>query len=210
MRGCGRRKAGGLYICSELNDHGLPLEHFLIDPPVPYEGERFRAPQIFEKDGKPHVLMWIGSEHYPIPPDYIEETRVKGASKRIPVGFPIEKLEPGSMMFLIHEKAIIESYRGFPLPEYCPKNDASHLANLEYCLGHTYQLGDEPERRVGDLTYIMHPAEIKTEELVFKAGIFLRMPITNIDHVLLKDGSADPRVAKKQNITKIPIQFVKE
>ena len=33
-RGCGTRKKGGCYAECGLSDDGLPLEHFLFDPPI--------------------------------------------------------------------------------------------------------------------------------------------------------------------------------
>ena len=66
-RGCGKRKPGGVYICTKLSPHGVPLEEFIIDPPEAYEGEKFRVPIIFEKNGKNHLLFWVGKEFYPFP-----------------------------------------------------------------------------------------------------------------------------------------------
>jgi hypothetical protein len=38
----------------------VPLEEYIIDPPEFYEGERFRVPIILEKNGKNHLLFWVG------------------------------------------------------------------------------------------------------------------------------------------------------
>ena len=124
-RGCGKRKPGGVYICTKLSPHGVPLEEFIIDPPEAYEGEKFRVPIIFEKNGKNHLLFWVGKEFYPFPSDFIEEVRRFGASKRVPVEFPIQKLSAGSLMFFVHFLAIIKNHDVLPPPPLCP-NKRSH------------------------------------------------------------------------------------
>jgi len=208
-RGCGKRKPGGVYICTKLSTHGAPLEEFIIDPPRPYEGEKFRAPVIFEKDGLQHLLFWVGKAFYPFPSDFIEEVRRFGASKRVPVDFPIEKLIKGSLMFFVHPRAIIRNHNLLPPPPRCPKNIAEHLSNETYCLGHSYQVApanDEGRRKIGDTVY---PVTTVTTEapLEFSPGIFLRLPITDIDHVLYKDGTADPRVAERESEVEIPLNY---
>jgi len=214
IRGCGSRKPGGVYICSELKPGGLPLEIFIIDPPIPYEADKpFRVPIIIERGGTNHLLFWVGKEHYPFTSDFIEEARLFGASKRVLANFPIEKLANSSMMFFVHPEAIIENYQRLPPPEYCPKDKTKHLSNDEYCIGHVYQVAtasdDDGTRRIGDTTYQVYPTEVIPERLTFKPGIFLRLPITDIDNVL-KDGKPHPEVTKKADSVKIPINYVEE
>ena len=159
-RGCGKRKPGGVYICTKLSPHGVPLEEFIIDPPEAYEGEKFRVPIIFEKNGKNHLLFWVGKEFYPFPSDFIEEVRRFGASKRVPVEFPIQKLSAGSLMFFVHSLAIIKNHDVLPPPPLCPKRLKSHLSNETYCLGHSYQVAPanyEGRRKVGDTVYDVKP-----------------------------------------------------
>ena len=208
MRGCGKRKAGGVYVMSELGPDGVPLEAVMIDPPVPYDGGPFRAPQLVRKDGVAHLVFWVGAEFYEFPCDYLEETRRLGISRRVPVDFPLEELDSSSMMFFVHSKAIIENYEVFPPPEYCPKVNEKHLRNEEYCLGHTYQMGEDATRTVGEITYAAHPAT-PSEPLVLSAGVFLRMPITGVDHIL-KEGEADPRVKAKREKMTIPLNYTTE
>ena len=49
-RGCGDRTPGGLYIESGLGPGGVPLEHFLVDPPLPVPDglDLVNKPQIVE------------------------------------------------------------------------------------------------------------------------------------------------------------------
>ena len=208
-RGCGKRKPGGVYICTKLSAHGVPLEEFIIDSPRLYEGETFRVPIIFEKDGMNHLLFWVGKEFYPFPSDFIEEVRRFGASKRVPVDFPIHRLSAGSLMFFVHALAIIHNYDVLPPPPSCPKRLDSHLRNEIYCLGHSYQIAPancEGRRKIGDTVYHVTPATADVP-LDFAPGIFLRLPVTDIDHVLYKDGKADPRIMERESEVKIPLNY---
>src|SRR5437588_2065576 len=89
-RGCGERESGGVYVESGLNPFGRPLEHFLIDPPqaLPEGLDLINKPQLWPRvdpqtgddildpdTQEPIVdlLIWVGEEHYPFCPDYIEE-----------------------------------------------------------------------------------------------------------------------------------------
>jgi hypothetical protein len=42
----------------------------------------------------------------------------------------------------------------------------------------------------------------------FKAGIFLRLPITHFDHIKTADGKVNPKIAGKK--TKLPINIEKD
>jgi len=64
-RGCGQRIRGGCYACTGLSPFGKPIEEFLIDPPISIDTEPFRSPQMFQKDGRNHVFIWIGEQYYP-------------------------------------------------------------------------------------------------------------------------------------------------
>ena len=214
LRGCGRRKPGGLYVCSGLSTFGRPLNEFVVDPALPFEGEPFRAPMVIERDGKKHLVLWVGSEYYPYPSDFIEETRNYGLSKRIPNKFQIEALEQGSMLFLVHQKAIVEDFGLLPAPEYCPSEKFDHKENdfTECCLGHSYNIAEPNEglnkRKLGDTVYAVYPQGMTESTYDFKAGIFLRLPITHFDHIKTADGKVDPKIAGKK--TKIPINIEKD
>jgi len=211
-RGCGKRKPGGVYVCTKLSPHGVPLEEFIIDPPEAYEGEKFRVPIILEKNGVNHLLFWVGKEFYPFPSDFIEEVRRFGASRRVPVEFPIQKLSVGSLMFFVHSLAIIKNHDVLPPPPLCPKRLKGHLNNEAYCLGHSYQVAPanaEGRRKVGDTVYDVKPVTPDVP-LDFAPGIFLRLPITDIDHVVYKDGRPDPRVKERETEVKIPLNYTFE
>ena len=67
------------------------------------------------------IAMWVGASSYPFIPDFVEEVRRLGLSKKIPPGFPINRLTPGeSKIVLIHPKAFPEfSYREQEANEKC-------------------------------------------------------------------------------------------
>jgi len=108
VRGCGTRKEGGLYLVTATSPYGFPIEHFLVDPPIPWRGPRvLRAPMLIEAGGVVHIAMTVGKTYYPYVPDIVEEIRVLGLSKRVPRDFDFTKLTPGrSRILLIHPRAI--------------------------------------------------------------------------------------------------------
>lgn len=223
IRGCGQRKVGGLYICTDLSPEGKPLEFFIIDSPIPYPGQSFRSPQLVERGGTTHALVWVGAEYYPYASDFIEEVRRFGASRRIPINFPIDQLSAGSKMFLIHGGAIIENYRELPEVEQCPlqrivgvdgvpsdltDHIPAHLANEEYCITHVYQAAGTAGgiRRIGETEYRVSDTPCRVQ-LNYRHGIFMRLPINHIDYV--RDGGrVAPRLVGLT--TSVPLRFVDE
>ena len=122
-RGCGKRQKGGLYACTGLSTGvgGVPIEAFVIDPPIPWTSGPFRGVQFVERaNGPVDIVMWVGAENYPTVPDYIEEARQMGFCKRIPTGTLDEgnrsngvdynRIVPHeSRMVLVHPKAVVHS-----------------------------------------------------------------------------------------------------
>ena len=113
-RGCGTRVAGGIYAECGLGPDGMPLEHFLIDPPVPIDPPSLGlAPQgvtLVKMNGpKPTVnlLDWVGSCHYPNVADFLEEVRRFGLSRRIQRNADFSALNARSTILLAHSSAIV-------------------------------------------------------------------------------------------------------
>ena len=210
LRGCGKRKPGGVYLCTGQSIFGRPVEEFLIDPPYVHHGTPFRTPIFIEHKGIYHLLIWVGAEHYPYPSDFWEEARRYGVSRRVPVNFPLEKLSSGSRMFFIHSRAIIENYNTMPQTERCPKDNPIHLENKEYCLGHIYQVAEaiteHSTRIVGSTEYTVD-GPVDGFEPEYQAGIFMSTPITHIDYIRREDGTVDNNVVNKD--LDLPI-FVKD
>ena len=107
-RGCGERQEGGLYACvgAASGGAGMPLEHFIVDPPVPWQQGPFRGSQLHERpDGIIDLVMWVGQEHYPYPSDFAEEGRRHGFSKRLSPKQDYSTLTPNqSRLVLVHPR----------------------------------------------------------------------------------------------------------
>lgn len=141
-RGCGRRKAGGVYACNHLSPHGKPLEHFLFCPPVRVNlsevGLTAVGMVVFEREGKKHLMDWIGSTYYPYVTDWVEEVRRFGMSARIAPGL-CASISLGSRIFPVHAHAWMEDVTpwekvrvdmktlGYRF-EWCPKDLPEHAA----------------------------------------------------------------------------------
>ena len=112
-RGCGFRSPGGIYLETLLSRNGKPVEHFLLDPPVPVEdglGLPDRGVLILERpdgSGVHDVYDHVGASGYPNVADFVEEVRRMGLSRRVSRGEDFSKIGPGSRIFLAHSRAII-------------------------------------------------------------------------------------------------------
>ena len=93
-RGCGvARTQGAVYLECGVGSTGLPLEHYLVDPPQPYDTDQKIGVSIVP-DGKGtyHVIDWVGAEHYPMPNDFLEGGRLHGFSRKISRTTEFEKV----------------------------------------------------------------------------------------------------------------------
>ena len=139
-RGCGERQAGVYAECG-VGPHGHPLERFLLDPPVPVPLEldlvnkaqlwpRSLANGELARDGEGNpiydLLIYIGAEHYPYAPDYLEETRRYGVSRRLNPNLDLSLLTILSRMLLAHPKAIPLNWRELCPPKECRKHLSRH------------------------------------------------------------------------------------
>jgi hypothetical protein len=140
-RGCGEREPGGVYAESGLSPHGWPLEEFLFDPPLPIpEGlDLVNKPQFWQRtfpSGEPaldeegqHIfdlLIWVGEEYYPYCPDYLEETRRYGASRRLNPNLDLSLLSRSSRMILAHPHVLNTRWQEQRPPKACKKNVPGH------------------------------------------------------------------------------------
>jgi len=135
-RGCGQRSENGLYVTVGTSPLGCPIEDFLIDPVISWSGGQLRAPMFVEDSkGTVHIILGVGATYYPFVPDFVEEARNHGVSKRVPRNFNIERLTPDkSKLLLAHPRAI-------PRFEYetdctCPK----HNEKPHECIGFLWSL----------------------------------------------------------------------
>lgn len=124
-RGCGSRRPG-LYLCSGLSPFGMPLEHFLIDPPMPVP-EHLDLPNKFQwvDEESQHLMHWVGAESYPYVCDIIEEGRHKGFSFRASPALDLSRLTPKSQMLVAHPRAYNTLWAEQNLPQ-CDKHIEGH------------------------------------------------------------------------------------
>lgn len=217
-RGCGSRVKGGIYLCTGLSEHGSPLEAFLIDPVVPFDaapGESFRTPILRENpylSGVFDAYVWVGESFYPSLVDYVEETRIKGASRRVSPLLDLKKLTPGkSRMIFIHPKAYTE-HAELPV-NGCPK-DIEHHGEDEPCIGAHWQyaidLGSTPGEagtaRIGDVTYPLPEQKPAPEDC--RPGLFLALPITHIEYE--DDGQDLPKTVTEASDTGFDVLVMKD
>lgn len=150
-RGCGTRAEGAAYLEVRQSPNGVPLEHYLICPPIPVDPAALRIEPrgvyLIERpdgSGVTDAYDWIGSEHYPNVADAIEEGRRHGFSRRISRTTDFARLTEESRLILLHARAHIDNaadYRqaihdqlrserqGAPYARpVCPKDDGRHIA----------------------------------------------------------------------------------
>jgi len=140
-RGCGEREPGGVYAESGLSRRGRPLEEFLFDPPLPIPDglDLVNKPQLWQRtlpSGEPaldendlpifDLLIWVGAEHYPYCPDYLEETRRYGASRRLNPNLDLAQLSRSSRMILAHPHVLNTAWQGQRPPLTCKKRVPGH------------------------------------------------------------------------------------
>lgn len=197
-RGCGMRKQNALYLCVGLSPRGRPVEDFLLDPVRPFVGNAFRAPMILEREeAAPDALVWIGESHYPFVPDFVEEQRKLGLSRRIPRNFPFERLIPfESRVILVHPKArmvgeyeilwhtgsdysMLEGKCRIPLQSHQCVFDLWPLSLAHSVRGHEV---DGRIVRTPSVSYIVPDAEV-SGRVVYEKGAFAAFHITHLEWV---------------------------
>ena len=107
--------------------------------PLPPELNLVNKPQLWPRllpsgepscdaEGQPiyDLLIHIGAEHYPYVPDYLEETRRYGVSRRVNPNLNLSLLTMQSRMLLAHPKAIPLNWRELRVPRECRKNLPRH------------------------------------------------------------------------------------
>jgi hypothetical protein len=114
-RGCGVREPGGSYLETMTSNHGMPIEYFLVDPPVPTDPDLgipnrgvLLVPRELADGSVVHdVYDRVGVASYPNVADFIEEVRRIGLSRRVPTNIDWSLLSEQSRIVLCHPRAII-------------------------------------------------------------------------------------------------------
>lgn len=150
------RVAGGAYLTCPLSKKGLPLERFLIDPPIRHvelkdedSGEWSVEPimsawrlssvgitimEIPAFGPGYHVVDIVGAQHYPNVADFIEEVRHMGLSRRISRSSNFELLSRGSKVIIAHPSGWIGDWITYMRTEFiewqrlhpCPRHEDKH------------------------------------------------------------------------------------
>ncbi len=178
-RGCGDREPGGVYAESALSPWGRPLEEFLIDPPLPIpEGlDLVNKPQLWQRmlpSGEPvldgeglpiyDLLIWVGREHYPYVPDYLEELKRYGASRRLNANLDLSLLSQSSRMILAHPHALNTAWQTQRPPQSCKKEVPGHDAAESDEEEEEGVMGETIEEAI--TSSLVHPAGTSTRSLL--------------------------------------------
>jgi len=225
VRGCGKRRQGGLYAAVGLSANGgRPLEEFMIDPPImwtqgPFRGTRFEG----HKDGACDLVQWVGEQFYPFVPDFVEEGRKLGFSRLLSPKLDLSKVRPyQSRLIFIHSHA----YAGgsYKLQDreasYRPHPDmrllCAHSTNKTYahspCVFATWELSaltTEAKHRVDEATpevaHITTPSvkysvlKPLKANLSYSPALFLTLPLTHFE-VIGKGLSAEQEQRLGDNV----------
>ncbi len=165
-RGCGDREPGGVYAECGLSFRGRPLEEFLIDPPLPIPPglDLVNKPQTWQRmlptgesaldgEGLPifDLLIWVGQEHYTYCPDFLEEVKRYGASRRLNPNLDLSLLSRSSRMILAHPHVLNMAWQTQRPPQSCkkevPGHDAADAASADEAEGATSETGEESINR---------------------------------------------------------------
>ena len=221
-RGCGdKRVPGGVYLESAFGPNGLPFETFLIDPPLVLTRDQLASiPRLGiqlapDRGGVMNVLDWIGEANYPYAPDFIEEGRRRGFSRKINPNVDLSALSRGSRMFFMHAKGALSNWREYhaaqrdaDLDELCAlhaitKSRKHYGPSVdEHCIRHLWAAlapssgslnapgGEHTKlwRRFVDFEYRVFPTD-PVLSAPFVPAVIAAFPITNIT-VIAKDGDA--------------------
>jgi hypothetical protein len=220
-RGCGRsRDKGATYLECGVGPGGRPLEHFIIDPPRPFDVDHKRGVDLITLNGTTHVLDWVGEQHYPYPSDFLEEVRWHGLSRKVSPSVITGKLTQESMILIVHAKAVVtNAHELFPYLEHeqlayrCAVFrrclDRTHLDTPTLpCSRHSYALAPAnarakvKERTVfervftRDTRYVVEPLWPEAPTPTYVSGLMAMFPITNISVIEASDNSHRDTLAK--------------
>lgn len=165
VRECGQRKEGGIYVEFGLSVGGAPLEHFLLDPPIPTSqltlisstdtvirklNPRGMTVARLCEHGPYHLFDWVGMDNYPNVADFVEEVRLHGLSRRVPKTAQFDLLDKRSRIIIVHARGYVHNFADYydavqlrnPKRKWdaiwrCPRGRFEHLHQVpdEMCSG---------------------------------------------------------------------------
>jgi len=233
-RGCGERQSGGIYAEMGCGPDGLPLEHFIVDPPIVIDpaalGLSPIGVQLVERDGVWHILDWIGSEHYPNVADFLEEVRRFGLSRRLAKTVDFSKLTERSKILVVHARAHVENFGQYAdhwlgvRYNRCPKELNTH--NLpdgpDMCSGIFWQDVEHGLPAANDLNTdrvvirtmpsFSYVAVRRADNItpIYEPAIFASFPITRL--VVIRDpiGESHQQSLDCANRSSLPVELENE
>jgi hypothetical protein len=116
-RGCGRRKAGGVYAECRLGSGGIPVDDCIVDPPLVVDESALALPKrgnvlrtLDPRNAGPgsvwHIFDRVGESFYPNVADKVEEVRRMGESRRLnAANIDFAKITPATRLVLAHPRA---------------------------------------------------------------------------------------------------------
>jgi len=193
---CGAgRTAGSVYVESAQPIGGTPIEQYLNDPPIEIAPEQLNlAPMgvsIIEINGVGHILDWVGSTHYQMPADFIEEARRMGVSRKISRTTDLSKITAQSTIMLVHSKAVMTNPRvAQKNPQViCPNGQhapGEACSALHWLMPDPLNIGRRPLSS-GDYETVVHHGP----DPEYTTGIFMTIPISGLTIIRHHDGSVD-------------------
>lgn len=237
-RGCGdERTPGGLYLEVGVDDFGPPFDGFILDPTIPLSQDQLNSiPRVGvtlveDRRGVVHVIDWVGKDGYPYAPDFIEEGRAYGFSRKISPNVDIERLTPGrSMIHFVHPRGHLHNWPAFQLAqidgmldEYCIRRKRaldvdeaglpSHFGPdvQEGCVRHLWAAadsmdqGDTDLRTVGDVTYPVFPPPPPPITPAYVPAFIGSWPITNFTVISAPDGQHRETLKRARHAAKFPV-----
>jgi hypothetical protein len=151
-RGCGYRKAGGVYAECLLSPVGQPLEHFIVDPPIPVDATALQLPArgnvLRPWNNAWHLFDRVGEQFYPHVADKVEEIRQRGESRRLNAKtLDFSKITRETRLVLLHRRAYIANMAEFytalgewppaewSCPKHLPHHESRDVHPTEMCAG---------------------------------------------------------------------------
>lgn len=215
-RECGPgRQEGHIYAECGLSPHGVPLERFLIDLPIPVDPRHLslssQGVTFVERQGTWHVVDVIGESHYTYPSDFIEEARAIGVSRKLPRTGKFSRLTRGSTLILIHPWGRVTNslqLASFTPGFACPCGHG-HSAT-DPCAGYHWSAAEANvpgtlKRRLKRTTYEVRPLSSGAPALEFTSAYILRVPISNLSVIRNRDGSVNRQSRAMANQARLPI-----